>query len=374
MVAMSQAGNGNARPVASRVRIGLVAGATSLRDLGPVVRHLIVALLEEPMPVTLICPAHSAAESLPETLVQTIRYGPMRLPFFRGRLLDVLAEQVAEARLSLLHALDEGAVALTRYLAARADAGYVAGVTSLRHERRVFDEHCRALLAASEPIFRRLRESAHAPRAEAVYLVRPGVHQVRRATCFLDPSHSTAIVAAGRLDSFQPFAAVIKAFAELHQAKRECVFFLIGNGRAEGALRKLAGRLGLMSEMTFVDYTAPEQLTGILKAADIFISPRPSERVDIELLSAMAGGVPVLAAAGGAADFVISDQTALTFASGSADELTVKLKALLDDRAAARALAENALAHLRENHSPAKMGKQLVEIYQAVLAPMAAEA
>ena len=32
----------------------------------------------------------------------------------------------------------------------------------------------------------------------------------------------------------------------------------------------------------------------------------------------------------------------------------------------ARGLAENALAHLREHHSPAKMCRQLLEIYRSV--------
>ena len=161
---------------------------------------------------------------------------------------------------------------------------------------------------------------------------------------------------------------MLVAFAELRQTQRECVFFLIGNGRAEKSIRKLAEKLGLLGDLTFVDRTEPDELTGILRAADIFVSPAPSHRVDIGLLAAMAGGVPVLAAAGGAADFLIPDRTSLTFPAGDAAELTVKLEALLDDRAAARGLAENALAHLRENHSPARMIQQLAEFYRGIAA------
>jgi glycosyltransferase involved in cell wall biosynthesis len=368
---MSQAPQ-NAAPPAKPIRVGLVAGPTSMHALGPVVRHLIVSLLDQPTPVTLVCPADAEAEYLPETLVQIIRYRPARLPFFRGRWLGALVEGIAQAHPSLLHALDTDALALTRHLATKANVEYLAGVYSLGRYARAFDERCQGLLAASEPIRRHLLESRAAP-ADMIHLLRPGVHQARNATCFIDPNHAVAIVAAGELDSFPVFSAVLEAFAQLREARRECVFFLVGNGRAEAHLRGLAKKMGLMTDLTFVDRTGPEELTGILKAADIFISPRPSRRVEIDLLAAMAGGVPVIAAAGGPADFIIPDQTALTFPAGEAAELTVKLKALLDDRAAARALAENALAHLRESHSPANMCKQLIEIYRNVVNAVRAE-
>ena len=121
-----------------------------------------------------------------------------------------------------------------------------------------------------------------------------------------------------------------------------------------------------MRNLTFVERQSPEQLNGILRAADIFISPAPSERLEIELLSAMAAGVPVLAAGAEASDFIIAEETALTFAPGDAVELADKLAALMDDHAAATNLAEAALAHLRENHSPAKMVAQLIDLYRTV--------
>lgn len=371
MTAMSQVGN-NLQAISKDTRVALVAGPKTLQSLGPVARHLIVSLLDLPMPVTLICPANADLGTFPETLLQTIRYGPMRLPFVRGRSLEALADRLNGANVSLLHSLDADALALTRRLAGKVDVDYIAGIYSLSVKLRFLDERCRALLAASETIRRMLVES-HSVAEDMVYLVRPGVHQVRNATCFIDPAHAVAIVAAGELNRFTPFAAALQVFALLQQGQRECVFFLVGNGRAERPLRRLAEKLGLMKNLTFVDRTGPEQLRGILKAADIFISPVSSPRVDIELLAAMAGGVPVLAAEGDAADFVIPERTALTFPSSSVEQLAARLKALLDDRAAARALAENALAHLREHHSPAKMAKRLVEIYHIVLSAARAE-
>lgn len=372
MVGVPAPADSNTQEAPKPIRVGLVAGPETLRNLGSVVRHLIVGLLDEPIAVTLICPADADAGHLPDPLVQTVRYAPVRLPFFHRRSLEAAAENLQAGNLSLLHALDADALGPTRRLAARADADYLVGFYSLRRHARVSDQRCQALLAASEPI-RQMLVDSHAAPAETVHLLRPGVHQARNATCFIDPGHAVSIVAAGEMETASPFAAVLVAFAELRQTQRECVFFLIGNGRAEKSVRKLAEKLGLLGDLTFVDRTRPGELTGILKAADIFISPAPSHRVDIGLLAAMAGGVPVLAAAGGAADFLIPDQTALTFPAGDAAELTVKLEALLDDRAAARSLAENALAHLRQHHSPARMAKQLAEVYRTALSRARAE-
>ncbi len=362
---MSDALANHARGRSRSLRVGLVAAERTIRRLGPVMRHLVIGLLGEPMPMTLICPAGCELTDIPAFALDVIEHPSMGLPLLRGRILTSLARQVHSAGVGLLHALDEAALGLTRQLAVRADVDYVAGAYALDREIRAGDHRCRALLAGSAPIQRMLVES-HAGAAEIIRLLRPGVHQVRSATCFIDPQHSTAIVASGDLGSFEPFAAVLDSFVQLKQAGRECVYFLIGNGRAEARLRRRAEKLDLMEELTFVDRQEPEQLGGILKAADIFISPRPTRRLDVELLTAMAAGVPVVTADAPAADFVLNEQTALAFKAGDATELTVRLLSLIDDRAAARNLADAALEHLRVNHSPSRMTEELLAIYREV--------
>jgi len=347
--------------------VGLVAGTETLDHLGSVARHLIVGVLDEVIPVSLICPESAALPGVPAPPVEVVRYGPMRWPLLRRRSLEALLQALAGSAPALLHALDTDALALTRQLAVGLDVNYVVGVLSLARAVRATDPRCRRLLAGSEPIRRHLL-ATHAASEEVIRLLRPGIHPAKRATCFIDPQHAVAIVAAGALDTFQPFAAVLEAFAQLKAAGRECVFFLVGNGRCERQLRRLAERRGLMGDLTFVDRQTPEQLTGILRAADVFISPAPSRRLEMELLASMAAGVPVLAAGAEAADFIIPDRTALTFTPGDSAELTVKLAALLDDRAAAREMAEAALAHLREHHSPARTASRLAELYRAVAA------
>ena len=336
-----------------------------MADLGPVLRRLAIALLDAPMAVTLICPSGSDLAGLPVGPMGLVHYSSARLPFLRRRAIESAGQDVVAAGVTLLHALDAAALPLTRRLANEADLNYVAGACSLANDVRAADHRCRALLAASDPIRQMLVET-HAAPAEMIRLIRPGVHQARSATCFIDPNHATAIVASGPMDSSRVFSAVIEAFAQLIQAGRECVFFVVGNGRAESRLRRQAEKLDLMGQLTFVDRQDPEELAGILIAADIFISPAPSDRLDIELLTSMAAGVPVLTTEVGPADFIIPDKTALIFKADDSVELAVKLFSLLDDIPSARSLAEAALAHLHKNHSPAKMAELLLRLYHDV--------
>ncbi len=350
---------------AKPVRVCLVAGHETLRNLGPVVRHMIIGLLDEPLDVTLLCPAKSNIADIPTPPVQVIEYDLTRIPFLRKRALQALAEQVAQAGISLLHALDADAAELTGQLADGIGVNYIIGVYSLGRDVRTLDMHCKAIAAASEPIRQRLLGS-HVGPEEMIHLLRPGVHQAGEATCFTDPSRATAIVAGGEFHEYRPFATVLKAFAELQKQQRDCVFFLVGGGPGETRLRQLAEKLNLMSDLTFVDRQGADSLKGILRAADIFISPTPSNRLEIELLSAMAAGVPIIDAGAKACDFIIPDETALTYQSGNIGDLSDKIAALMDNHAASGQLAENALAHLRENHSPAKMTRQLIDLYYAV--------
>ncbi|KPK85617.1 MAG: hypothetical protein AMJ81_03230 [Phycisphaerae bacterium SM23_33] len=362
---MSQAPADNSSGPAKSLRVCLVAAPRTLANLGPVVRHLVVGLLDEPMHVTIAYPAGADVAYVPAPPAQLLAYERPRLPWLRPASIRRLAEELKLAGTSLLHGLDSDALPITRRLAEEMDLDYLLSVMSMARDVRISDHHCRAVLAGSQPIRQMLLET-RAAAGRNVELIRPGVHRAGRATCFIEPRHAPAIVAAGELRSYAPFAAVLEAFARLISAERDCAFFLVGSGHGERQLRRLAERLGMMGELTFVDRQTPEQLMGILRAADIFISPTASDRIEIEVLAAMAAGVPVLTADAKVSDFIIPGRTALTFKAGAASELAEKLIGLLDDRVSARSLAENGLALLRENHSPAKMAGRLAELYRSV--------
>ena len=349
------------------LRIGWVAGEATIEHLSRTLQPLAIGLLDEPMEITAICPQRANVSDLPSPPIEIVRYDRMWLKYFRTRASARLAEELRAYNFDLLHGLDCSAAELTRQLAEMLDLRYVLSSYRLGDGGRLgtLDGRAGVVLAACEAIRADLLEH-HVAAVEKIEVLHPGVYQVGHTTLFENSSQSIAIAAGGELDNFQAFEAVLKCFAELKNLQYDCVFFIIGSGKAQRQLRRASERLGLNSVLTFVDHQQPDHLSGIFKAADIYISPVPDRGIDIPVLLAMAAGDPVIVAGSGCSDFIISEKTAMLYRTGNWAELTARLKFLLDDHDAARKLAGNALDYLGEHYSPADMVSSLAGIYRRV--------
>jgi glycosyltransferase involved in cell wall biosynthesis len=358
-------------PTVPPVRVAWVAGRGTFDRLSAVLRPLAVGLMDEVVEVLVLCPASADGSQVPSTGHEVLRYRDPRWWRPGRAAAAALAAELRRRKVELLHALDGSATRLTRSLARAAGLPYALSSDSLADADHVGEpaREAGAVLAASEPIRQAFLRRAHCP-PEKVHCMRPGVYHVRHPTCFGEPDQTVAIVAGGALGDFPAFDAVMRCFAELSARKLDCVYFILGGGRAERLLRARTIQLGLSHDLTFVDRQPLAQLTGIFKAADLYVSPAAGRELDMCALLAIAAGVPVLATAAGASDFLRDGETAMFFRQGDSAELTVKLGAMLDDRAATRAQAESALRYIHEQHSPANNVTALAHIYrQAVARP-----
>ena len=354
------------------LRVAWVAGQQTLDRFARVLRPLAIGMLDELVQLTAICPERADASSMPTPPVAVMPYATPRWWNRWTSLAHPLVEKLPADKLQLLHALDAGSAKLAAALAKRLGLPYIVSCHSLRDARRLDrrDHNVAAVVAASEPILAQLQRRKVA-RDDKLHLLRPGVHRVRHANCFNDPQRSISIVLCGALDDFDAYAAALRSLAELTAREYDCAFFIIGDGPAERRLRSLAERLAMHHQLTFAGPRPGPQLPGILKAADIYVSPVSRTDLDLHCLLAMAAGVPVLAPSGGAADFLRDGETATLFPRANATALTEKLVALLDDRPAARDLAESGLRYIRDHHSPAAMVFALAEIYRGIVQPPA---
>lgn len=353
------------------VRVGWVAGKNTFTEIGRVLGPLAIGLLDEVIRPTLFIPERSDQRELPTVPLAVVTYSRLQWLVFRTKTLAFLADEIHDAQLGLLHALDAGAASLTRQLAEAANLPYTVSCYSLGDSRLLgkLDQNCQAVLAATDPIRHELL-AARVADPSRIVLVRPGVYQVHHPTCYNDQGKSIAVVAGGPMDDLTAYEAMLRAFAEVRSRNFDCVFFVIGNGKAEPRIREAAEKLNLRAALTFVDRQEATQLQGILKSADVYVSPQASPQVDLNALLAMAAGDPVLAARAQVDDFFIEGRTALMFNEGNAAELTVKLASILEDRLAGTAIADSALEYLREHHSAAQMVAAIAGIYRcAVEAP-----
>ena len=356
-------------PPAKPVRVAWMAGARSVERLGRSLQPLAIGLMDELVEIVAFAPDLADVRELPCPPVELLRYGPLRRWGFTTRSMETISGEIRARKIQLIHALDPTSAPLARTVSRELALPYL--VSSYRlgaalHPGRL-GRRVAAVLAGSEPVRQDLARH-HVTSPEKIHLFRPGVYQVRHATCFTDARYSATIVAVGAMDDFNAWRTVLECFADLHARKRDCAFFLIGNGRAEHQLRLLAEKLKIQGDITFADRQPYSQLAGIFKAADVCISPARSRGVDMSVLLAMAAGVPVLSAGDEASDFLIDGRTVLLYPAGHTAELTVKLTGLLDDHAGATALAESALAHLRERHSPARAVTSMANLYRRVVA------
>jgi glycosyltransferase involved in cell wall biosynthesis len=347
--------------------VGWVAGPRTLENYGRILQPLAVGLLDELVDLTAICPQAADVERLPSPPVRILRHGRLNWWAFweAAATLREFAAQIIQGRIGLLHALDASAAALTERLSRMTGVRYFVSSYDLRDARIVgrLKSPPAGILAGSANILKEFRRRRVVPDSK-LHLLRPGVYQVRRASCFTQPQFRVTLVAGGRLEDLTACQAVVRSFAQIAQRKYECAYFVLGSGRAERAMRELSERLGLRGDLAFADWQAQWQLEDIFKAADLYVAIAPQRDLDLRCLLAMAAGVPVLSPGQGAADFLIEGQTAALFRRGDQADLTAKLVRFLDDRAAARSLADSSLEYLREHHTPARMVAQLTQVYR----------
>lgn len=110
------------------------------------------------------------------------------------------------------------------------------------------------------------------------------------------------LVTSSRLVYKNAVDDVIRALALL---PAHIKFLVLGDGKEERALKKLAQDLGVAERVLFKGYVSHQELPGYLRASDIFIRVSRSEGFGASFVEAMAAGLPVIATQeGGLADFL----------------------------------------------------------------------
>jgi len=353
-------------PPPDALRIGWIASEAALRDFSRVFRVTAIGLIDELLEVVLFCGERCSVGEMAKAPTDVIRFSWPR--WFVKRRIARLAAQVRRRKIDLLHALDARAVEVTRAVAREVGISYVVSSHDLDDARRIgtLEDRAAGVLASSTPIQQNLLEH-HVTTAEKISLVRPGVHTASRPTCFCESGRHIGLVAGGPMDREREFEPVLRAFAELHERKFECAFFVMGGGPAERRIRRRVSALGLNHELTFAATKSLSQFAGIAKAADVYVSVAPRPQLTLRALLAMAAGTVVLSPEDPAADFLIDGQTAMLFRPEDPAELTTKLVALLDDPDAARSLAQGGLDHVAATHSPSDAARAVAEIYRRAL-------
>lgn len=350
------------------LHVAWIAGVETSERLGRTLQPLAIGLLDELIRLTVFCPHGADLPSLPSPPVEVIHYAPPRW-WQRGRRGAArLADLMTIAGVDVLHALDCTIIPLTRKLARHTHLPYVLSTYKAGEFGPVtsrLDAGARGIHTTSQPLHEEVLSRGVIP-PEKVHLIRPGVYPVKRPTCFSEPNQEPAVVVGGRLDRLDCYHAAIECFARLRESGHACAYFIVGRGSAEPALRTQVEELDLQAEVTFCDPLSATQMAGILRSADLYISPAPTDMVDIQALVAAAVGVPVIAADEHVSDFLIDGTTARLVPPADAGAMFEVVQDMLNDHAAARRLCTDALAYIRQYHSPANMVTATACLYRGL--------
>jgi glycosyltransferase involved in cell wall biosynthesis len=348
------------------LRPALIVSARNIIEHTTFVRHLVVGLADESIPVALVCPPGYDMEPVAPVPATLLRHPLLNLPLMEHLGIERLAGQLEKYKPTVLHCLCESRSGLTRQLARLLDVPYVLMINSLAsrlHKLPISPRRCARIIVPAETI-RASVEKALSRFADRIRQINIGTFVETDTICFTDPSRLASIVVAHPLHHVSDFEAFFRAIKVLLAGGREFMVAVMGTGPAEHALRRLVTTLGLSDIVTIVPILNPWR--SVVAAGDIFVQPQPLRAFSVFLLEAMAVGTAVAACRGGVDDLIIPDETAVVFEPNKEPSIRQALMQLLDGHDFAHRLAMTAQEHVRADHSVSTMVSAMLRTYAEV--------
>jgi len=158
---------------------------------------------------------------------------------------------------------------------------------------------------------------------------------------------------------------LVRAMPQILESVPQARLVLAGDGPCRRQLVRLAEELGVSAAVVFAGHV--EDVSQVYRALDVFVFPSPAEPLGSSLLAAMAYGLPVVAASGGAVPEVISSgQNGLLVEAGDAGALAEAVVRLLADSELAARLASAARATIENRFTADRMVEATLRIYASV--------
>lgn len=219
------------------------------------------------------------------------------------------------------------------------------------------------------PIARAVRSEIAISRFVAGAIGRPSVLLPNGVPCRpLGTDRERVVVMAQRLEAEKDVAVGIRAWAASGLAASGWRLVVAGDGRLGGQLRALAGSLGVMASVEFVGRRAG--LEELLATAGIFLATAPAEPFGLSVVEAMATGLPVVAAAGGAhLETVGLCSTTWVFPPGDVTACADRLRRLAADEGERRRYGAGLQAVQRRHFALAGHVGRLAALYRELMGP-----
>lgn len=344
------------------VCVALCIDAEAIDRLGPVLRHLVVGLVDQAIHVKLLGSDHRL-QRLALGPVQTHIHPPLHWPTANKRI-DAIIGALSSQPPTVIHAMSAPSYGIGQTLADALDADtvlYVSSQQDCHGVGRLEPTQIGGVIVTGDALVRVLADQLKIA-ADRVHLVRPGVLAGQQTACFGDQERQTTVLCTAPLIKGAGIEVLIEALHLLHKRGHPTLAFLMGAGRKESSLRSLIRERGLTSHVSIVNPIGG--VAAAMKHADIFVQPSPGTAFLADGLQAMASGIAVVAMPNPVSDFLRHGETCLLYEKQTPEALATVLERLLADKPFARQLAENGLSYVRECHAMSTMAEQTAEVYE----------
>ena len=173
------------------------------------------------------------------------------------------------------------------------------------------------------------------------------------------------LIIVGRMQWFKGHYYALKSVASLVKLFPSLKLVVVGKGKDEVAIKKLAEDLQIYNSIEFVGFS--NQVLDLMHASDVVIVPSFGETFGLVVLEAMLAGRPVVAFDVAALNEIIHhEQTGLLAKPRDVEDLSLKIRHLLDHPEDSQRLTKNAKEKTLQKFSFEKMVDNTVDFYNRV--------
>ena len=168
-----------------------------------------------------------------------------------------------------------------------------------------------------------------------------------------------------KLEEIYGIDILINAFKKISNVNHIIELYIVGDGTQKLNLRMLASD---NKHVYFKDAIPNKMVPTFLSSLDIFVVPSRSESFGVAAIEASSCSLPVIASnVGGLPEVVINNKTGLLFEKEDINDLSEKLKILIEDPALRKSLGFNGRNFVVKNYNWKQSIKEQMNIYNNIL-------
>ncbi len=179
------------------------------------------------------------------------------------------------------------------------------------------------------------------------------------------------VLFAAQLRPIKGGTLALKAFAALAGEQPDAQLIILGEGSERGRLEALAAQLGIRERVRFLGWLSHPEVLAWMKRADVLLHPSLRDSGGMVLLESMVQGKPVVCLDLGGPGHIVSPDCGFKVPPGSPDDVVWELAAALQKLARSPELrvqmGEAGRARVKEMFDWKRRGKQMAELYDAVV-------